>query len=60
MAALKQVTGEAIYVDDMPLPPRGLHAYFVYSTVPHARVVNVDATKALAMPGVVDFISAKA
>lgn len=42
----------------MPLPPRTGHAYIVYSTKAHAWLRRVDATKALALPGVLGFISA--
>jgi Aldehyde oxidase and xanthine dehydrogenase, a/b hammerhead domain len=42
-----QVTGEAVYVDDMPLPANALHAVFVLSTRPHAKLLNVDASAAL-------------
>ena len=42
-----QVSGEAKYTDDMPLPPGGLHAVLVMSTKPHARLVSVDPSQAL-------------
>ena len=42
-----QVTGNAKYTDDMLLPPGGLHAALVFSTRPHARILAVDAAKAL-------------
>ena len=43
----------------MPLPANALHAYFVYSPHAHAKIKSVSAEKALALEGVVDFISAK-
>jgi xanthine dehydrogenase molybdopterin-binding subunit B len=49
MAADLQVTGEAMYVDDMQLPPNALHAVMVPSTLPHARIVSIDASEALAV-----------
>lgn len=52
MAADIQVTGEAIYVDDMPLPPGTLHAAVVLATRPHARVLSINLDPALAIPGV--------
>jgi xanthine dehydrogenase/oxidase len=51
-AADLQATGEAVYVDDAPLPPRTLHAALVRSTRPHARLLSVDAAAARALPGV--------
>eukprot|EP01128_Nolandella_sp_AFSM9_P010357 TRINITY_DN7138_c0_g1_i1.p1 TRINITY_DN7138_c0_g1~~TRINITY_DN7138_c0_g1_i1.p1 ORF type:complete len:1292 (-),score=300.19 TRINITY_DN7138_c0_g1_i1:42-3917(-) len=59
LSAYKQVTGEATYTDDLVLPPGSLHAYFVYSSRAHAKIVSIDASEALAIEGVVDFISAK-
>ena len=50
--ALQHATGEAIFVDDID-PPRGsLEAACVSSTKPHARVIAIDASAALALPGV--------
>jgi len=60
-SALAQVTGEAKYTDDLPMPPPPglLHGALVMSTRPYARLVSVDATEALAIEGVVRFVSAK-
>eukprot|EP01133_Synstelium_polycarpum_P007377 gene7377-8596_t len=55
-SADKQVTGEAVYVDDMRY-----HAYYsamVMSTKGHANILKVDPSKALTMPGVKGFFSA--
>jgi xanthine dehydrogenase large subunit len=46
------VTGEALYCDDIPLPANALHAAFGLSTIPHGRVLNLDVSPVLAMPGV--------
>lgn len=46
-----QVSGEAQYTDDVPLPANSLHAAFVTSTKPHARLLSVDPSAALAMQG---------
>ncbi|CAH0581385.1 unnamed protein product [Chrysodeixis includens] len=59
VSAFKQTTGEAIYCDDMPTAEGELYLAFVLSTRAHAKVLSVDATKALQMPGVVAFFSAK-
>jgi xanthine dehydrogenase/oxidase len=54
-----QVSGEAVYTDDIPLPSDCLHAALVTSTVPHARITGIEASEALSMPGVVGFWTAK-
>src|SRR5215471_786284 len=43
--------GELKYADDLVLP-RMLHTKLLRSTVPHARIVNIDISKAQAYPGV--------
>lgn len=58
LSAAKQVTGEAIYTDDIPTPPRGLYAAFVLSSKAHAELVRVDPAPALAARGVVAFLGA--
>lgn len=47
-----QVSGTALYVDDMKLPSNALHAALVLSTRPHARLLRVETAAAAAMPGV--------
>ncbi|CAG2255817.1 XDH [Mytilus edulis] len=59
LSAMKQATGEAIYVDDMPSIEGELYLALVTSTQAHAKLLKVDPTKALSMTGVVDFISHK-
>ncbi|MBN2797609.1 MAG: xanthine dehydrogenase molybdopterin binding subunit [Deltaproteobacteria bacterium] len=51
-SAVGHVTGRAVYVDDMPLPVGGLHAYPVAAAVARGRILSVDATVARALPGV--------
>jgi 4-hydroxybenzoyl-CoA reductase alpha subunit len=48
---LAKVTGRAVYADDLALP-RMLHAKLLRSIHAHARIVSIDASAALAMPGV--------
>jgi xanthine dehydrogenase molybdenum-binding subunit len=48
---LDKVTGQAQFVADMALPGL-LHMRIKRSTVAHARIVSIDATRALALPGV--------
>ena len=52
-SALKHVTGQALYIDDMPEPPGTLHGALVLSTMACGRIVRIDAAAASAMPGVV-------
>ncbi|XP_076463872.1 xanthine dehydrogenase/oxidase-like isoform X2 [Babylonia areolata] len=59
LSALKQVTGEAVYIDDMPCLEGELYMGLVLSTQAHARLLAVDPAPALAMDGVVDFVSCK-
>jgi carbon-monoxide dehydrogenase large subunit len=51
------VRGEGRYVDD--LGDACLHAVFVRSPHPHARIVAIDAAAALAAPGVIAVFDAK-
>ncbi|KAJ2691326.1 hypothetical protein IWW39_000011 [Coemansia spiralis] len=59
LAALKQVTGEARYVDDMPPIAGELHVGLVLSTRAHAHILGINADKALALPGVVRVLTAR-
>lgn len=52
-----KVTGQAKYADDFAAEGM-LHAKLVKSTIPHARVRSMDASKALAMEGVVAVLTA--
>ena len=53
-----KVTGRAVYTDDIALP-RMLHAKVLRSIHAHARIVAIDASAALAMPGVHAVITGK-
>jgi xanthine dehydrogenase large subunit len=57
-SARAQVAGAATYVDDIPEIRGTLFAAPVLSTVSHGRLLSVDASAALAMPGVRDIIFA--
>lgn len=59
LSAYKQTTGEAIYVDDMPKWTNELYLALVLSTRAHAKILSVDATEALKVPGVHRFFSHK-
>ncbi|KAH7060693.1 Molybdopterin-binding domain of aldehyde dehydrogenase-domain-containing protein [Macrophomina phaseolina] len=56
LSALKQCTGEAQYVDDIERQDRELFGALVMSSKAHAKLVEVDWTAALSMPGVVGYI----
>ncbi len=49
--ARAKVTGQTRFADDIALP-RMLHCKLLRSPHPHARIVRIDATRALARPGV--------
>jgi len=55
--AAAKVTGETVYGDDLRLP-RLLHVKLVHAPVAHARIRRLDASKALAVPGVEAVITA--
>ncbi|KAK3320651.1 molybdopterin binding aldehyde oxidase/xanthine dehydrogenase [Cercophora scortea] len=56
VAALKQVTGEAQYTDDIPPQKNELYGCLVLSTKAHAKILSVDHLPALDIPGVVDYV----
>ncbi|RXN20664.1 xanthine dehydrogenase oxidase [Labeo rohita] len=56
---LYQATGEAIYCDDIPCYENELHLALVTSTKAHALIKSIDTSDAMAVPGVVAFVSAK-
>ncbi|HEY1935463.1 MAG TPA: xanthine dehydrogenase molybdopterin binding subunit [Acetobacteraceae bacterium] len=57
-SAAKHVSGEALYIDDMPEPPGLLHAYIRLSEHAHARIVRLDVSAVGAMPGVAAVMTA--
>ncbi len=54
----EKVTGRALYTPDINLPGM-LHAKILRSPVPHARIVNIDISKAKALNGVKAVITGK-
>ncbi|KXT17909.1 hypothetical protein AC579_5933 [Pseudocercospora musae] len=56
VAALKQCTGEAQYTDDIPVQKNELYGCMVLSTKAHAKILNVDTSPALELPGVYDYV----
>eukprot|EP00058_Branchiostoma_floridae_P025128 XP_002610618.1 hypothetical protein BRAFLDRAFT_202728 [Branchiostoma floridae] len=59
LSALKQVTGEAVYTDDMPRIQGELYLGLVLSKKAHAKIVSIDPSEALKMAGVEMFVSAE-
>ncbi|KAK5175028.1 uncharacterized protein LTR77_000164 [Saxophila tyrrhenica] len=59
VAALKQCTGEAQYTDDIPPQKNELYGCLVLSTKAHAKILSVDSSPALDLPGVVDYVDNK-
>ncbi|XP_032134614.1 aldehyde oxidase [Sapajus apella] len=59
LSGVKHATGEAIYCDDMPLVDQELFLTFVTSSRAHAKIVSIDLSEALSMPGVVDIMTAE-
>ena len=57
-SAVKHVTGQSVYVNDMVVSPLQLTGRVVYSTVAHGLIRSVDVTEALKIPGVVAILSA--
>ena len=57
-SALKHVTGQALYIDDMPEPPGTLHGALVLSPVASGRLRRLDLSPAAAAPGVVAVFAA--
>lgn len=49
--ALEKALGKAVYAGDLSFPGM-LHGKVLLSTHPHARIVSVDTSSALALPGV--------
>jgi carbon-monoxide dehydrogenase large subunit len=57
--ALEKVTGEAQFADDFQFGPGLLYGRIVRSPHPHARIISIDASKALALPGVKGIVTGK-
>ena len=58
-SAHKHVTGEAVYIDDMPEPAGLLHGCLGLSTVAHGRVVAMDLDAVRRAPGVALVLTAR-
>ena len=49
--AVEKVTGRAVYAEDIRLP-RMIHGALVRSGFPHAKILSINATEAMSLPGV--------
>ncbi|XP_040888151.1 aldehyde oxidase 6 [Toxotes jaculatrix] len=58
-SAISQATGEAVYCDDIPRTDGELFLALVTSSHAHAKIIGLDVSEALQLPGVVDVITAK-
>jgi len=56
LSALKQSTGEAEYIDDMPRQDRELFGGLVLSSKAHAKLVGVDWSPVFEVAGVVGYV----
>ncbi|XP_048626135.1 xanthine dehydrogenase 1 [Brassica napus] len=59
LSARMQVTGEAEYTDDTPVPPNTLHAALVLSKMPHARIISIDDSESKSSRGFAGLFLAK-
>ena len=51
------LSGRGRYADDLPAPAGTLHAHAIRSPHAHARILRIDARRALALPGVAAVIT---
>ncbi|MCA0042714.1 xanthine dehydrogenase molybdopterin binding subunit [Celeribacter litoreus] len=58
-AAKLHVTGEARYIDDIPLPAGALHLAFGLSTIAHGTITAMDLDAVRSAPGVVKVFTAE-
>lgn len=56
-SAAKHVAGTARYIDDLPEPEGLLHAALHLSERTHAKILSIDTSAALALPGVIAAIT---
>uniref|UniRef100_A0A8D0GBI8 FAD-binding PCMH-type domain-containing protein n=1 Tax=Sphenodon punctatus TaxID=8508 RepID=A0A8D0GBI8_SPHPU len=58
-SGIKHTTGEATYCDDMNPVDGELSMAVVTSTRAHAKIISIDVSEALKVPGVVDVVTAR-
>src|SRR5262245_63525591 len=57
-SAHKHVSGQALYIDDIPEPAGTLHGCLGLSTVTHGKIISMDLSAVRTAPGVVDVLTA--
>lgn len=58
-SAIRHVTGRAVYIDDIPVPPNCQETALVLSPHASALILSIDASEAATMPGVSAVVSAQ-
>jgi xanthine dehydrogenase large subunit len=58
-SALKHVTGQALYIDDLPEPAGTLHAALILSPVAAGRLRKLDLAPVVSAPGVIAVLGPK-
>ncbi len=53
------VRGESVYLDDIPVVTGTLYAVAFDSPVAHGKIISLDTSEAMSMPGVVKILTAK-
>lgn len=59
LEAIRQTSGEAAYCNDLPPLAGEVFCAFVLTNISNGKIVDIDASKALAMKGVLAFFGAK-
>lgn len=58
-SAEKHVSGESVYINDLDGGSNMLHGYVLYSPYAHARIMNINTSKAEGLDGVYAVLTAK-
>ncbi|KFZ60081.1 Aldehyde oxidase, partial [Antrostomus carolinensis] len=58
-SGIKHATGEAVYIDDIRPVDGELSLAVVTSIKAHAKIISIDASEALQVPGVIDIVTAR-
>ncbi|HEX7412123.1 MAG TPA: xanthine dehydrogenase molybdopterin binding subunit [Bacteroidales bacterium] len=58
-SAIKHVTGESVYINDMPVSDQLLYGKVVFSKQAHAEIIKIDISEALKVKGVYSILTAK-
>ena len=55
--ALDKATGQAMYTEDLPIPPGTGFGRVLLSPYSHARILSIDVTQAEHLPGVMSVLT---